>query len=58
MLVVDVGVKEKWAKIAEKFDDVLFKGSGMGLSDIMSFQKLNIETCEGKFSSCPHFEQI
>ena len=49
MLVVDIGVKEKWAKISEKLDDVLFKGSGMGLSDIMSFQKLNIETCEGKF---------
>uniref|UniRef100_A0A914XL53 glucuronosyltransferase n=1 Tax=Plectus sambesii TaxID=2011161 RepID=A0A914XL53_9BILA len=48
MLVVDIGVKEKWAKIAEKFDDVLFKGSGMGLSDIMSFQKLNIETCEAQ----------
>uniref|UniRef100_A0A914XFW2 UDP-glucuronosyltransferase n=1 Tax=Plectus sambesii TaxID=2011161 RepID=A0A914XFW2_9BILA len=48
MLVVDIGVKEKWAKISEMLDDILFKGSGMGLSDIMSFQKLNIETCEAQ----------
>uniref|UniRef100_A0A914XI84 UDP-glucuronosyltransferase n=1 Tax=Plectus sambesii TaxID=2011161 RepID=A0A914XI84_9BILA len=48
MLVVDVGVKEKWAKISEKLDDVLFKGSGMGLSDVISIKKLGIETCEAQ----------
>uniref|UniRef100_A0A914XHB5 UDP-glucuronosyltransferase n=1 Tax=Plectus sambesii TaxID=2011161 RepID=A0A914XHB5_9BILA len=48
MFVVDVGVKEKWAKTFEKFDDMIFKGSGMSVLDFLDFQKLTVETCDAQ----------
>uniref|UniRef100_A0A914XED4 UDP-glucuronosyltransferase n=1 Tax=Plectus sambesii TaxID=2011161 RepID=A0A914XED4_9BILA len=48
MLVVDIGVKEKWTKISENLDGLIFKGGSMGLSDIMNFQKFSVDSCEAQ----------
>uniref|UniRef100_A0A914XCS9 glucuronosyltransferase n=2 Tax=Plectus sambesii TaxID=2011161 RepID=A0A914XCS9_9BILA len=48
MLVVDIGVKEKWAKSFEKHDDMMFKGSSMSVLDFLDFQKMTVEACDAQ----------
>jgi hypothetical protein len=48
MLIVDLGVKEKWGELFKVQEKKILKGEGMSLNSFMTMQKLTVEGCEGK----------
>jgi hypothetical protein len=48
MLIVDIGLKEKWGEFSAGLDKTIFTGGGLSLSIILTMLKMKVDSCEGK----------